>query len=250
MLGGMLFGGSGCGPRPARQEADPAGTGSAQQDPSAQQEPPSGGLGFLDILLLAGLAYLGFRFLAKRRMRQERPPQGSPSMPPQAPPADPGPSVIPFPSAAGGDAAGQGIGWIRRMDPSFDEKAFGDHATDLFFRLQGAWARRELAPVSDILTEEMRATLQADVDGMKAEGHINRLENIAVRSVEIAEAWQESGQDYLTVRFLANLLDYTTDEAGKVVSGSDSVPVKFEEYWTFARPVGAGPWKLAAIQQP
>jgi len=25
--------------------------------------------------------------------------------------------------------------------------------------------------------------------------------------------------------------------------------VKFEEYWTFARPVGPQPWRLSAIQQ-
>lgn len=49
--------------------------------------------------------------------------------------------------------------------------------------------------------------------------------------------------------FQANLLDYTTDEAGKVLSGSDTVPVKFEEFWTFTRPVGPGAWRLSAIQQ-
>jgi predicted lipid-binding transport protein (Tim44 family) len=48
----------------------------------------------------------------------------------------------------------------------------------------------------------------------------------------------------------ANLLDYTTDESGVVVSGNKTDPVKFEEYWTFTRPVGPNPWKLSAIQQP
>jgi predicted lipid-binding transport protein (Tim44 family) len=104
--------------------------------------------------------------------------------------------------------------------------------------------------VADLLTEEMRGPLQADVDGMRAKRQVNRLENIAVRSVEIAEAWQESGRDYATVHFTASLLDYTTDEAGKVLSGSDAVPVKFEEFWTLTRPVGQGPWRLSAIQQP
>jgi predicted lipid-binding transport protein (Tim44 family) len=51
-------------------------------------------------------------------------------------------------------------------------------------------------------------------------------------------------------RFLASLLDYTVEEAsGQVVEGSRSEPVKFEEYWTFARPVGPNPWRLSAIQQ-
>ena len=72
-----------------------------------------------------------------------------------------------------------------------------------------------------------------------------------MRSVDIIQAWQEQGQDYLAVRFLANLLDYTVDEkTNQVVEGSNSQPVKFEEYWTFTRPVGPGPWRLSAITQP
>jgi len=79
---------------------------------------------------------------------------------------------------------------------------------------------------------------------------VNRLENIAVRSVELTETWQEEGRDFVTVRFLANLLDFTTDESGtQLVEGSRTEPVKFEEFWTFARPVGPGAWRLSAIQQ-
>jgi predicted lipid-binding transport protein (Tim44 family) len=45
-------------------------------------------------------------------------------------------------------------------------------------------------------------------------------------------------------------LDYTVDEkSGATVAGSDSEPVEFEEFWTFSRPVGPNPWKLAAVQQ-
>ena len=76
------------------------------------------------------------------------------------------------------------------------------------------------------------------------------MENIALQESEITEAWTEGGQDYVTVRLLANLVDYTTDaKSGVVVSGSDSDPVQFEEYWTFSRPVGPNSWKLSAVQQ-
>ena len=54
----------------------------------------------------------------------------------------------------------------------------------------------------------------------------------------------------MTVRFLASLLDYTTDESGAtVLEGSRTEPVKFEEYWTFVRPVGPNAFRLSAIQQ-
>jgi len=68
--------------------------------------------------------------------------------------------------------------------------------------------------------------------------------------VEVTEAWQEGGQDFVTVRLLANLLDYGVDESSNhVIKGSQTEPVKFQEYWTFARPVGPNPWRLSAIQQ-
>ena len=75
-------------------------------------------------------------------------------------------------------------------------------------------------------------------------------ENLALRSAEVTEAWQERGQDFVTVHFLASLLDYTVDEcSGQVVEGSRTEPVKFEEFWTFVRPVGPNAWRLSAIQQ-
>jgi predicted lipid-binding transport protein (Tim44 family) len=222
-LGSMLFGGLGG-----------MGSGGLGGD---------GGFGLLDIILLGGLAYLGYRFFMKRR-------QEPAAWAPQGAGTTPGPYAAP---AAVADTAGgnrdKGLEYIRRMDPAFDAKGFGETASDAFFRLQGGWTRRDLSPVSGLLTDEMRATLQADADALKAKGQINRLENISVRNVEITEAWQESGQEYVTVLFQANLLDYTTTEAGKVLSGSDAVPVKFEEFWTFTRPVGPGAWRLSAIQQ-
>jgi predicted lipid-binding transport protein (Tim44 family) len=79
---------------------------------------------------------------------------------------------------------------------------------------------------------------------------INRLENIAVRRVEPAEVWQESGRDFITVLFTANLLDYTMDElTGEVVNGDKLNPVKFQEFWTLSREIGDRHWQLSGINQ-
>jgi predicted lipid-binding transport protein (Tim44 family) len=136
------------------------------------------------------------------------------------------------------------------MDGSFDEARFKEQVTDLFFKIQSAWGNRDLAIATGVLTDEMRRSLQSDVDELKNKKQINRIENIAVRTVELTEAWQESGQDFITVLFTANILDYTIDEAsGAVVAGSKTDPVKFEEFWTVTRPVGNNPWRLSAINQ-
>jgi predicted lipid-binding transport protein (Tim44 family) len=136
------------------------------------------------------------------------------------------------------------------MDPGFDEQKFQDLCMDYFFRIQGAWAARDMSSVRSLLTQQMFATIQGDADKLKAEKKINKLDNIAVRSVDITEAWQEQGQDYITVRLYANLLDYVVDEStNQVVSGSKTDPVKFEEYWTFTRSIGQNAWQLSAITQ-
>ena len=144
----------------------------------------------------------------------------------------------------------RGLGHIRQMDAQFDPAAFGESATDMFFKIQAAWTNRDMGRVTDLVTPEMRGVLQAQCDKLRADRRINRLENIAVRQAAVTEGWQEKGQDFVTVYFLASLVDYTTDESGaQVLDGSRTEPVKFEEYWTFARPVGPNSWKLSAIQQ-
>jgi predicted lipid-binding transport protein (Tim44 family) len=144
----------------------------------------------------------------------------------------------------------RGLGHIRQMDAQFDPAAFGESATDMFFKIQAAWTNRDMSRVADLLTPEMRGVLQAQCDQLRVDRRINRLENIAVRQAAVTEGWQEKGQDFVTLYFLASLVDYTTDESGaQVLDGSRTEPVKFEEYWTFTRPVGPNPWKLSAIQQ-
>jgi predicted lipid-binding transport protein (Tim44 family) len=212
-----------------------------------------GGIGLFDILILAAIGY-GIYWYIKKKRQEEALTQGgyqsagvqtielpSPSQPPyyDHPPAASGPADL-----------AQGLAYIRQADPAFDEREFQDQCMDLFFKIQGAWANRDMSSVRPLLTDEMYRLLQADAEKLKAEKRINHLENIAVRSVDPTEAWQEAGQDYITVRMYANLLDYVTDETtGAVVSGSKTEPVKFEEYWTLTRPVGNNPWQLSAIQQ-
>lgn len=214
--------------------------------------PGTGGIGIFDILLIGGILYLIYRFVASRRREAAQTAGGPQQNWRQAERVEPQPQQSGFGQpapAAPVDETSFGLAHVRQMDSSFDENRFRETAQDIFFRVQGAWTRRDLSPVAELLTPEMQVIFRQQLDELKTAGTINRLENIAVREVDITEAWQEEGKDYLTIRFLANLLDYTTDETGKVIAGSDSEPVKFEEYWTFSRPVGPAPWKLSAIQQ-
>jgi predicted lipid-binding transport protein (Tim44 family) len=205
-----------------------------------------GGIGLFEILLIAGIGFMIFRMIGRRREVAAPASYGQGGQQVYAPNGgEYGQSFQQVPSDV--DA---GLVHIRQMDGSFDECRFNDGVMDIFFTIQGAWMNRDLSTAAPLLTGEMQRILQGDIDRLLQEKRVNRLENIAVRNVEIVEAWQETGQDYLTVLIYANLLDFTTDDAtGQVVAGSRTEPVKFEEYWTFTRPVGNNPWKLSAITQ-
>ncbi|MHB8910115.1 MAG: Tim44 domain-containing protein [Syntrophales bacterium] len=210
-----------------------------------------GGIGFMDILLIGALLYGVFWFIKQRRSAAESAPAGTYYR--ESPALDAGrtdPQMRAFESGGQESDLAEGIRHIRQMDPHFEEKRFTDGCLDHFFRIQGAWANRDMSGVRNILNEEVFAKLRDDAEQLKARRQINRLENIAVRSVDVTEVWQEGGSDFITVRIYANLLDYTVDEqTGQVVSGSRTEPVKFNEYWTFTRPVGDNPWRLSAINQ-
>jgi predicted lipid-binding transport protein (Tim44 family) len=210
-----------------------------------------GGFGLMDLLLLGGIAYLIFWFVRRNRAAREAHATAYSSQM-SADPYGGGTSTatLDAPAPSWQHDRDRGLGHVRQMDPGFDEAAFREFCTDRFFQIQAAWMRRDGDKLRPLLTEEMQAIFAKHIDAAKAKRQINKLENITVRSVELTEVWQEQGQDYVTVRILANLLDYTVDETtGKVTDGSDSVPVKFEEFWTWVRPIGRNDWRLSAINQ-
>lgn len=207
----------------------------------------TGGIGLMDIVLIGLILYGIYWFIKRRRKEAE-----SNAYYRETRPRD-SQQPLPYAQAPGAqdDDLEKGLSHIRQMDRYFDEKKFADLSMDYFFRIQGAWANRDMTAVRTLLTEEMFGILQGDADKLRAGHRINKLDNIAVRSADITEVWQEGGSDFITVKFYANLLDYTVDDvSGHVVEGSKTEPVKFEEYWTFTRPVGGASWQLSAISQP
>lgn len=197
------------------------------------------GGGILQLIIIAAIGYFVFKFIRNRMST----PRGTPAQT-RAP--------LNHGTLFGGDSASSGntAGGMLHKDPAFDEKNFKDSVMDMFFRIQAAWMNRDLSSASDILDERMKGYLQDDIDKLISGRKINKLENIAVRNVDITESWQEGGYDCITVRIYATILDYTVDEtSGSVLEGSKTEPVKFEEFWTFEKETNGGRWQLAAINQ-
>lgn len=233
MIGSMLFGGMG--------RAGGLGGGLG-----------GGGVGLMDIVILLGLGYMAYRFF-QRRKQATAGGQREMGQYERLQSVEPGPyaSGARAQSSEGGEHAC--VETLARYDSSFNPEVFKEQRMDDFMKLQAAWNHRDLSSVSNLVAPELRNQLDADVDQLKARRQINRIDNIAVRGSELVEAWQERGQEYATVRFRANLVDYTVDElTGQVVAGDRAQPVKFEEDWTFVRSIDGRPgvdaWKITAIE--
>lgn len=202
------------------------------------------GIGLIEILLLAGVGYWIYR-----RIRRPGLATGYGSMQYQDTAYSSGRERGPLAEAAA--VAEPDFSSIRIMDPRFDPAGFVKSAQDTFFKVQAAWSRQDGATLTSLCAPELARSWEQELEGLGARGQKNYMENIALRATEITEVWTERGQDYITARFEANLLDYTVDEkSGMVVAGNRSEPVEFEEYWTFTRSVGPNPWRLTAVQQP
>lgn len=231
MIGSMLFGGTG----------HAGGIGGIGRS----------GIGLFELLILGGIGFFVFKRFIKPRMSQTSASQpfnpfstgNYSSAGFQAPPSPP--SASPMPSAL----PDTGFNLIKQSEPDFDPDQFKETVQDIFFKVQAAWMRRDTASVQELLGRQLKAEYDTQFADMKQQGLINRLENIAVRSIEIVDAGIEGQEVYITVLFTANLLDYTVEESsGKVIKGSGTEPVKFAEFWTFARPVNATLWKLEGIK--
>jgi predicted lipid-binding transport protein (Tim44 family) len=226
LLGSMLFGGMGGG--------------------------FGGGLGLLELLLIGGAVFFLFRMLRGRQAVRPEPAYAgaggasSYSSGGQSWSAGGGGATLEAPPSV--SDLDRGIEHIRSMDASFDPDGFGEFAKAAFGDVQGGIVKRDLSGVQDRLTPQEYARLQAQCDQLRGARRTNRIERVRIDRAQMTEAWQESGQDWVTVYFAVSMVDYTVDDAtGAVVEGS-AAPVDIEEYWTFTRPVGPKPWRLSAIQ--
>ncbi|MBF0436180.1 MAG: Tim44 domain-containing protein [Magnetococcales bacterium] len=255
MLGSMLFGHGGAG----------VGGGGG------------GGIGLLEILLIGGAIWFGWRWFKRQQAQQSQMASGYsfptpiPSQTGYSAPQQHNDQLghqregmpqggLPQSFSLGGtpehqavvDEVSQGLGHISAMDPQFNEAQFLNGAKLAFQQLQKSWCEGNVQYLAPLLTPAMLQKIQGDLQARQSSGHKDCIENIQFQKAEISEAWQESGDDWITVCFQASMLEYTTDQQGTVIEGDTRVPVTVEEYWTFTRKVGTRDpnWLLSAIQQP
>lgn len=203
--------------------------------------------GLLNLLILGGIAYFGYRWW-KRRGPQAFATQGMGMMRSDEDAFGAPATYSSMLEAPNTQTKEQGLAAIALHDASFTTPKAEDQLSSVFFRVQEAWSNMDRATLREICTPEMVDYFLEDLEGLAQRGERNVLKNIVIKVFDVSEAWTEAEREFITARIQARLLDYV-ERDGQVIEGSASEPTDFAEVWTFARPRGGGTWQLSAINQ-
>lgn len=129
---------------------------------------------------------------------------------------------------------GPGLAALKAHDPGFSEQGFEDMASTAFFRIQEGWAKKDLSIARPFVSPSLLQRFQTQINEMNGQGVTNRVERLVIGSLDIVEAANDGGHDYVTVKVAAAAADYYVDKEGRVVAGSTD-PKPFTEFWTFLR---------------
>jgi predicted lipid-binding transport protein (Tim44 family) len=190
----------------------------------------SGG-GFLDILIMAGIAFMIFRFIAARRRKQpEMAGAGAPYQRENT--AQPAQASI----FGGASAAASTARPVINAPAWFNEQSFLSAARSHFQSLQQHWDANEMDKISEFVTPQMLQFLKQE-------------------RADLGEGFQSTYIDDLSV-----VLDGVDDRADKTIATLTFSGVSktsrfdkgeaFSESWNMERPQGENqPWLVAGIRQ-
>ena len=139
--------------------------------------------------------------------------------------------------------------FIAKVDPTVKEETLRQRTTDTFMKLQQCWQAREYGPMQSLLMPDLYVAHCAQLQGLRRQHEINRIELLHVERVDIVNVsytQQESGREF-TALITASAKDYYVDDRGGDFIRGDQEPAEFQEFWTFQWQNGA--WLLREIEQ-
>ncbi|MGD0623164.1 MAG: TIM44-like domain-containing protein [Thermodesulfobacteriota bacterium] len=141
------------------------------------------------------------------------------------------------------------LDFLSRQDPSLSPQELRKLAEATFRKLQECWQARAYEPMEPLLMSALFSQHKAQLDGLKRNHEINRIENLQVERVDLVNVryTEKPAQREFTALVTASARDYYVDERnGKFLRG-DRSPARFQEFWTFHR--WGDQWRLREIEQ-
>ncbi len=125
-------------------------------------------------------------------------------------------------------------------DPTFNESEFTEKLTNLYLRLQGSIAAKDIDTMSPYLTEELFEKYKQDEITLKSESKSIRISHPSVLDTSIA-GWKKAGDnDVIIARLRTRSTEWLIDDTtGKILNGSNSAEIFTDYEWSLVRKSGA-----------
>ena len=124
---------------------------------------------------------------------------------------------------------------FERNNPQFSWAQFQERARLIFNELQAAWSSMNWERARPHETDNICQMHQYWIDAYRRQKLRNVVDNAAVTAIEPVKILEDAFYQGITLRIWAQGFDYTIDEAGRIVSGSNKNLRQWSEYWTFIR---------------
>ncbi len=128
-----------------------------------------------------------------------------------------------------GDLSGVGVAAVKAADPGFEAPDFLSGARGAYELIVTAFARGDKKALRPLLSDEMFAEFEADIDARADAGELGPIEVINTPRAEIDNAEVIDRLARVQVRFVAQIRPTDSDEEAE----------ETEELWTFERNVDA-----------
>jgi predicted lipid-binding transport protein (Tim44 family) len=139
--------------------------------------------------------------------------------------------------------------FLCKQDPSLQPGELKKLAESTFRKLQECWGKREYSPMKSLLMPDIFAQHTSQLQGLKRNHEINRIDNLTVERVDLVNLryTEKPDQREFTALITASARDYYVDDRTKKFLRGDTSPAQFQEFWIFHR--SGNHWLLREIEQ-
>jgi predicted lipid-binding transport protein (Tim44 family) len=124
---------------------------------------------------------------------------------------------------------------FEQNNPSFSWADFQARARMIFNELQSAWSTLQWERARPFETDNIFQMHRYWIEAYKRQGLRNALDQCEITAMQPVKVKVDAFYNSITLRIFAQGYDYTVDQNGKVVAGSNRNLRRWSEYWTFVR---------------
>jgi hypothetical protein len=130
---------------------------------------------------------------------------------------------------------------FEQNNPAFSWSDFQARARMIFTELQSAWSSLQWERARPFETDNIFQMHRYWIEAYKRQGLRNALDQARITAMQPVKIKVDAFYNSITLRIFAEGYDYTVDQNGKVVAGSNKNLRRWSEYWTFVRYCNAKP---------